>query len=290
MVTKALERLTHPDWMAVETVVIDRAGAPDKAARIPLDKKLISPEDRAASFKSALSWATRDGRAQVTSRGDFRAEITRAQHVNHRRHLGVLITLAAPAVALALWASDGAGVPAIAVPGAYAAIWLFLTLTAGAELQGIYVDEYGLLTIERSGRDPGLRGDIVKLAVPTAVIAVLGLMSVALIHDIAYPPPPGCDVPEKQQPGGCISIRFGAANALVARATPPPEAHLGTSSSPVPGALSTEDAIAAERITRGLLLMEALAGIPPALWFLRRMLTGQWVFAIRPVGCRESYY
>jgi hypothetical protein len=262
----------------------------------------LTAEQREALLERAVFDQTREARATVESRGEFEATVLRSSPVRHGFHFKVVVALTVMAVVVSqlfgtgLWGLEAA----LVVPGLYMMWWAFLAMTAANELQHLSVDERGTITSARSGMSLETRGDILRVAIPVIVIIVCSGLTVGLIHDIAYPPPPNCNVPVTDQPDSCLSLSFmGSAvvGQYVPTPTPAPSATPAPSSSPAarPTAkpaggetkgFSVSQTIALERLVRGFQLVIAVAILLAAIWFLRRMLTGKWVAYIRPVRHR----
>ena len=139
------------------------------------------------------------------------------------------------------------------------------------------------------------------------VMVVSGWIAVGLVHDIAFPPSPKCEFPAKYQPAKCMLIPNDAALSLYTYPLdrPSPTSSWSTQSSAGPsaaptgstadevwssdlGGVSVDGTILIERGIRTFQLAIALAILVASLWFCRRMLTGRWVAAIRPVHHRVS--
>lgn len=274
----------------------------------------LTVEERKALLARAIFDQTREARATLQGQGEFEATIVRSVTVGHGLHLQVVGLLAVVAVVISqLFQTGQRGlIVALTVPGLYSLWWVFLTITAGDELQQLAVDEWGTVTSTRSGRRVETRGNILRVAIPGIVVAAAAMLAVSLSHDIAYPPPPNCNVPVTDQPDSCLSLSFlGSAvvGQYVPTATPAPSASAVASPSPAatpapsssagPSAtaaasgssaqgFSVSQTIAIERIIRVFQLVIALAVCLGAAWFLRRMLTGQWVAFISPIGRTEG--
>lgn len=290
-----------------------RASRKGGRAATPAKDAVISVEERKTRLKRAVQDLTREARASVRSQGDFAALLVRGEPVNHRLHFVVLVVLVILALAVGLGIGSGPAdvAKAMVVPGIYAALWSFLALTGGEELERVAVDEQGRITRVRSGRDVETRSDFIRVAIPVLVIAVSGWIIVGLIHDIAVPPPPNCDIPSDDPSGACYrlpniaalinatahlptsSAKPGASSpSPAASPSPSPAASPAASPSAAPdaagGGISYEDAKILERAVRSLQLIATLAFLLGAIWFLRRMLTGRWVAFIRPLHHRPG--
>jgi hypothetical protein len=270
----------------------------------------LTVDERKALLERAVFDETREVRATLKSQGEFEATLVRSNAVNHGLHLRVVVVVAVVAVLVSQLFGTGLwGLKvALVVPGLYTLWWAFLTMTSGDELQHLAVDDQGTVTSVRSGMSIELRGDILRIAIPLIVIVVCGWLVVGLVRDIAHPPPPDCNVPVTDQPDSCLSLSFmGAAvvGQYVATPTPAPShtpapsASPAASPSPTPSptptasgsptkGFSVSQTIALERMIRGFQLLIALGMLLGAGWFLRRMLTGQWVAYIRPVRHRAE--
>ncbi len=274
----------------------------------------LTVDERKALLERAVFDETREVRATLKSQGEFEATLVRSNAVNHGLHLRVVVVLAVVAVLVSqLFGTGSWGLKvALVVPGLYSLWWAFLIMTGGDELQHLAVDDQGTVTSVRSGMSLELRGDILRIAIPLIVIVVCGWLVVGLVRDIAHPPPPDCNVPVTDQPDSCLSLSFmGSAvvGQYVATPTPAPSPTPASSPtpSPTPSALpaasasanpaannsqtkgfSVSQTIAIERMIRGFQLLIVLAVFLGAGWFLRRMLTGQWVASIRPVRHRAE--
>lgn len=263
------------------------------------DKKtggaVLTIEERRALLERAVFDQTREARATLQSRGEFDATVVRSNEVSHSLHFRVVVVLAVVAVVVSqLFGTGQWGLDlALVVPGLYAVWWVFLTMTGGDELEHLSVDEQGNVVSVRSGTSLETRGDILRAAIPLLVIAVCGWLIVGLIHDIAHPPPPDCNVPVTDQPDSCLSLAF-MGDAVVGQYVPTPTP--APSPSPVPSSsanptasgssskgFSVSQTIALERMVRGFQLLIVLAMFLGATWFLSRMLTGKWVGFVRPI-------
>jgi hypothetical protein len=287
-----------------------RSGAPSTDSAGSTAGSAPDPKQRTVLLDRAIFDRTREARATLRSRGEFEATIVRVAEVRHRHNAGVFAALVALAIGIPLGFSFGpASLPyTMAVPGAYAVWWLFLTVTAGEQLEQLSVDERGTVTSTRSGPDIESRGDILRVAIPVIVIVACGTLALGLVRDIANPPPPSCNVPVTDQPDSCLSLAFmgdAVVGKYVPTATPAPSPSPAPSASPSAGpsdgpsaaatasgtntqGFSVSQTIALERVIRGFQLLIVLAVLLGASWFLRRMLTGQWVASVRPVRHRAE--
>jgi hypothetical protein len=224
----------------------------------------LSYEERKARLDKAVAVATREFAARVRERTDFEVLLVRGEPVRQRVHLvrlAVLVVLA-PAVA---WAFDVRGSMLLAVllvPVAYAVYWSYLVLTAGEQTERIGVDEEGRIASVRSGHDADLRGDVLKIAIPSVLIVAGAWITAGLVHDISFPPLPTCDVPGAIRENEFCSYIPGLGG--------------GT-------ALTVGQTMALERAVRVFQLVYSAAALIGSTWFLRRMLTGRWVVDVRPV-------
>ncbi|MGD0247704.1 MAG: hypothetical protein ABSB75_01485 [Candidatus Limnocylindrales bacterium] len=272
--------------------------APEAPAPDAAGDGTLSADERKARLRRAVTNLTREARAEIRSEGEFEALLVRGEPVNHRVHLVAVVVMAVLAVVVSQGLHSGlAGLGrALVVPGVYALFWLFLAVTGGEELDRISVDEQGKVHSEKSGRDVEARGDFLRVAIPVVVIAVTGWNAVSVIRDIAFPPPPKCNVEQRWWPDACFTLPNLAelTNATLApapTASPSPSASETPGASPaadagINGALSVEETKTLERLVRVFFLLVTLAFLLPAIWFLWRMLTGRWVWFIRPVRHR----
>jgi hypothetical protein len=190
----------------------------------------------------------------------------------------------------------------MAVPAAYALFWLFIAFKGGEEVESVTVDEDGALHSVKTGRDPDARGVFISNAIPIALIVVSGWVTVGLIHDIAFPPPPNCDQPAKDQPQKCMTLpNFsqlpGASLTLsspsgghsAAPSVAPSPAASGTAASAATaaaGILDSADAQTFERVIRGLQLIISLIVLLVSAWVLWPMLTRRRAMLVRRVRHR----
>ena len=275
---------------------------------------ILGSDERKALLKRAVANQTREARANLQSQGDFEATIVRGHPINHRVHLVAVVVMAVLAVGVGFGFKAGLlGVAkAMVVPGAYALWWLFLTATGGEQLERLSIDERGKVSSVKSGRDVEARGDFVRVAIPLAVIALAGWIAVGLIHDIAFPPPPNCNLHLADQPDACLSLPNLSAlmnsSADLSSTSPAPSASGPSASAPsasgavpssaVPSAavsgttpasgFTVEETKTLERVIRGFQLIVAVIALLASVWFVRRMRTGRWVGFIRPVHHRPS--
>src|ERR1035437_2024801 len=169
---------------------------------------ILGSDERKALLKRGVANQTGEARANLQSQGDFEATIVRGHPIFHRVHLVAVVVMAVLAVGVGFGFKAGLfGVAkAMVVPGAYALWWLFLTATGGEQLERLSIDERGKISSVKSGRDVEARGDFVRVAIPLAVIALAGWIAVGLVHDIAFPPPPNCNLHLADQPEACLSL------------------------------------------------------------------------------------
>ena len=234
----------------------------------------LSAQERAAILNKRVAAETREFAALVRSRTEFEAVLVRGRRVSHRLHLVGLVTATAVAVAVSMWFS-ALDLPAVApwltplvwvLPVGYGVSWMFLILTGGEQLELLSVDGEGRITSTRTGHGDAWQSDVLKVALPVAVIVVAGWITFGLVHDIVLPPDPHCQYPAVKDNDFCryiVGMGRGTALTLV-------QARL------------VEQAIRSGQLifSGGFLL--------GALWFLRRMLTGRWVVDARPVRRRAD--
>jgi hypothetical protein len=247
-----------------------------------------SDEQRQAFLKRTVAELTREWRASVREYREFEVLLVRGEPVSHDRHLLVLTALAVLALVagqvigggFTTWAATAS------VPAAYGLLWLFLEVTGGEEFERVSVDEQGRLHSVKSGRSVDTRGDFVRVALPLAVIAVTGNFAASLMLDIAFPPPPRCNVPEIYWPQSCFTFpRLGGGGGIATDAPAPSATTPDTTTLPVvPGALSVAETQQLERVVHVYLLVAVLCFLLPTLWFLFRMLTGRPVAFVRPIS------
>jgi hypothetical protein len=257
------------------------------------DAGRLSDEERKTRLNRAVYELTRECRATVRSRDEFAAVVVRGRPVNHRLHLAVAAALAV--LAPVLWFGLGGGgmtlVDFMAVPAVYALFWLFITFKGGEEVESVWVDEDGVLHSVKTGRDPDARGEFIRNAIPIALIVVSGWVTVGLIHDIAFPPPPNCDQPAKDQPQKCMTLpnfeqlpgasltlsspSGGRSAAPTVAPSPAASGTAATVDTAAAGILDSADTQMFERIVRGLQLIVSLIVLLVSTWFLWPMLTGR---------------
>ncbi len=299
--------------------------APPDAVREGAPSRVLSADERKALLKRAVRNLTREARARVQSQGEFEAVLIRGHRVNQRLHFVATLLIIGLALIPSRWFGSGTtGIAAaIAAAGAYALFWVFLALTGGEELNRLSIDEHGRISSVKSGRDPETRADVARVAIPVIAIAISGWLVIGLSRDIAFPPPPACNVPTRAGSDACFelpnidvlahpTIELGTDSAPpggattsaspvaspVASSTPSaassavaaPSASVGASAqpgAPYP-AFTVSQTRSIERAIRSLQLILALAVLLAATWFVRRMLMGRWVAFIRPFGYRSG--
>ncbi len=242
----------------------------------------LSADARRAVLDRDVKDKTRELRATLESRGDFHAVLARGLPVNHNLHFAVLLATVAlmstvgrffvPGVSPLLLAAVGAG--------GYGLFWLALGLTGGLERERIEVDERGALTSTLAGKPVETRDNVLKVAIPATVVVLGVYLAVALVHDIAVPPPPHCTQAWLSESDPCVKLPdFGnlAGGAAPTRAGSPAETHQ-------PSYVSVSDTRLLERLIRVGQLVIVLVVTLVAVWFLRRMLNGKgvlWLEAVR---------
>jgi len=286
---------------------------------------VLSADERKALLNRAVRNLTREARARVQSQGEFDAVLIRGHQVNQRLHFVATLLIIGLVLIPSRWVGLGTtGIAAaFAAAGAYWLFWVFLALTGGEDLNRLSIDEHGRVSSVKSGRDPETRADFARVAIPAIAIAISGWLVIGLSRDIAFPPPPACDVPTRAGPDACfgipdINVLAHATSGLGPASAPPggattsaspfasptasstpsaassgvaaPSASVGASAQPDEPhpAFTVEQAKWIERAIRSLQLILALAVLLAATWFVRRMLTGRWVAFIRPVGYRAQ--
>lgn len=275
----------------------------------PQNPDALTPDARKALLKRAVFDRTREARGTLQSQGEFEATVLRGRPVNSRVHLAAVVVMIVLAVVVSLGFGSGiAGLAlALVVPGGYALWWVFLTETGGEETDHLSVDEQGAIHSVKTGRDVEARGDFLRVALPLMVIAVSGWLVAGLVHDIAFPPPPHCNIHDLSRPDACLSIPnlgaliqpsgpvitasdAGGSTAPSAAPTAVPTPTPTATASSVPAAaggestgFSVEETKTVERVIRTFELLFALVPFLGGIWFLRRMLTGKWVAFVRPV-------
>lgn len=248
---------------------------------------MLSAEERKALLDLAVKDLTREVRASLERQGEFEAVLVRGTPVNHVLHFVVLVCL------FALVSSGGRflfseveGLVAALVLGcAYGLFWLGLTLTGGQERELIRVDERGRLTSSKSGRSVESRGTVLRIAIPGAVI-VLGIyLGLGLIHDIAFPPPPNCNVSGQHLAGSdpCLKMPdFANLTGATPSSVGAPGSE-GGQTADTGTAFTVDDTKVLERFVRGFQLVVFSVFTLAAVWFLRRMLNGKGVLWIEPI-------
>jgi hypothetical protein len=191
----------------------------------------------------------------------------------------------------------GAGAfAAIFLGGLFALVWLVTALTGGEEIEQLSVDQRGAITSVKSGRSVDARGDFVKIAGPSIVLVICAFLAVSLTRDIVNPPPPNCNGNPSaiNDTDTCLALPnlSGLLGGASPSASPPPSA------SPVASATNGGSAVAGsggwtvgserlvERLVRSLQLLVVTIVTIVAAVFLAMMLSGRWVFGIRPVRRR----
>jgi hypothetical protein len=229
----------------------------------------LSNEERIALLDRQVMAETREFAAVLRSRTDFEAVLVRGSRVDRRAHfIGLVLATVLGILVGSVFAEGGtlALVVALALPIGYGLLWLFLAVTGGEQLERLTIDEQGLISSSRAGRDPGWRADVLKVGVPVVVIAVAGWITLGLIHDIVFSPQPTCMFAVSADNEFCRYI--------------PGMGH-GTG-------LTVGQAKVLERGIRALQLLYSGGFLLGACWFLRRMLTGRWVADVRPVRRRNA--
>jgi hypothetical protein len=270
-----------------------------ESANLPLGE--LSPAERTAALKRAVHDLTREARAQLRRKGQFEAVIVRGRPVNHRLHLIVLIVLVG-LVALAFGRTTNPWYVTAAVVAAvgYAIFFAFIALTGGEQIEVLSVDERGRISSRKSGRDPGLRGDRLRVVIPLVLIVASGWIVLGLGRDIAVPPKPNC--PGVLDTDACWTIpinAFGGDDAAASTGPsavtpipgrlPSPSPSLGpVPATSVKGSFTVGQVRLLERIVRVLQLVFFSGVLLGSVWFLRRMLTGRQVLIISPVGYRKG--
>jgi hypothetical protein len=229
----------------------------------------LSNEERIALLDKRVMAETREFAAVLRSRTDFEAVLVRGSRVDRRAHFTGLVLATVLAILVGSVFADGGTLAlagALALPIGYGLLWLFLAVTGGEQLERLTIDQQGLISSSRVGRDPGWRADVLKVGVPIAVIVVTGWITLGLIHDIVFPPQPAC------------MFAFSGDNEFCRYI--PGMGH-GTG-------LTVGQAKVLERGIRALQLLYSGVFLLGAAWFLRRMLTGRWVADVRPVRGRST--
>ena len=252
----------------------------------------VSLDERRTALNRAVANLTREARAYVRTRTDLEAVLVRGTPVNHRLHLAVVAVLAV----LALLLSEGlrvgtSGVPTpLLLPVAYAASWLFITLTGGEELTYLSVDARGKVGVIRTGRDVETRGEVAKAAILVIVIGVSGWFAVLNLHDVVFQPAPNCNLPASGQPDACFVLPQFGNQTTASASTAGSAVDAGTSGTTarVLGAYSVEQTKTLERLTRAFFVFVSLVVLIPAVLFLRPKLAGGWVFFTRRVRHRPG--
>jgi hypothetical protein len=229
----------------------------------------LSNEERIALLDERVRAETREFASLLRSRTDFEAVLVRGSRVDRRAHSIGLVLATVLAILVGSVFADGGPLAlagALALPIGYGLLWFFLAVTGGEQLERLAIDEQGLISSSRAGRDPGRRADVLKVGVPVVVIGVAGWITLGLIHDIVFPPQPTCMFAVSADNEFCRYI--------------PGMGH-GTG-------LTVGQAKVLERGIRTLQLLYSGGFLLGAAWFLRRMLTGRWVADVRPVRGRGT--
>ena len=256
----------------------------------------LSAEERTKLLTGRVLELTRENRATLRSRGDFDAVLVRGAPTNHLVMFVVLVcVMAVTALGGRVLNDLGAGALAAVVLGGFVAmIWLVLALTGGEEIDRLTVDQRGRIASVKSGRSVDARGDFIKVAAPSAVLLVCAFLAFSLARDIVNPPPPNCNgnATAVKDSDTCIALP-NLGNLLGGpspEASPSPAASDagtgGSSASSGSGGWTVGSEKLVERLVRSLqLLVVTIVTIVAAL-FLGMMLSGEWVFGIRPVRRR----
>ena len=269
----------------------------------------MTAEERKAKLERIIRNRTREARAEIQSREDFSAVLVGGRLVNHRLHAPITIGVTAigAAAGRSLFGDTGVLI-GLAAGAGYGLFWAFLTATGGHWFDHLAIDEQGVVTSDLTGRLPDTGGKVLKVAIPGALIAFCLFLVVTLSHDLAYPPPPHCNVsppPDKaclmlpnladalggpESPSPSPSASPSPVTSASPAASPSPAVSAAPNPTPRPHGkpLSVDDAIALERIVRGFQLLVATIVLLVSALFLRRMLTGKWVVAIAPVRRRDD--
>jgi hypothetical protein len=287
--------------------------APQEA--LPSPGGQLSAEERTKLLAGRILELTRENRATLRSRGDFDAVLVRGAPTNHLVMFVVLVcVMAVTALGGRVLNDLGAGALAAVVLGGFVAtIWLVLTLTGGEEIERLTVDPRGGIASVKSGRSVDARGDFIKVAAPSAVLLVCAFLAVSLARDIVNPPPPNCNgrataVKDSDtcialpnlgnllagpSPSASASPRASASLSSSPSASPSPApspspaasdaATGGSSASSGSGGWTVGSEKLVERLVRSLQLLVVTIVTIVAAVFLGMMLSGDWVFGIRPV-------
>jgi hypothetical protein len=254
---------------------------------------VVPAEERKAKLERIVRNRTREARAEVRAQGEFTTLLMGGQPISHRLHGLAAIGATAIGAAAGRYLMGDAGLAVgLATGAAYGLFWAFLVVTGGRWFDELTVDEQGVVNSELSGHPPGTRSNFLKVAIPVALIAYCSFLVLALSHDLIFPPPPHCNLtPATEEACLLLPNLADALNPITP--SPGPSVSPDPSVSPAPPAthgkpLSRADAIALERIVRGFQLFFSSLVLLVATWFLRRMLTGQWVVAIAPVRHLED--
>ena len=251
---------------------------------------VLAPEERKKVLDRTVFELSREFRAEVRSRHDFDALLIRGRPVTHRLHFIVLVLVVAITAALGrrIGFGDAFLVPAVFAGGGYGLVWLALTMTGGESRERLSIDERGKIASVKSGHGVEARSDFLRVAIPTAILICSGYLSFGLIRDLVFAPHPNCNV--QAQPGTDACLRLPNLGGLMGAAKPSASASVAPAASPTAdaSALTVSQAQTVERVVRGFQLLFAGGAAIASAWFIRRMLTGRWVAAIRPVHHRLS--
>jgi hypothetical protein len=279
-----------------------RVGDPSTPGSLPDGQ--LSAEARESLLTRKVSELTRENRATLRSRGDFVAVLVRGTRPNHRLMFVTLAcVMAVAALGGRILGNLGAGAfAAIFLGGLFALVWLVTALTGGEEIEQLSVDQRGAITSVKSGRSVDARGDFVKIAGPSIVLVICAFLAVSLARDIVNPPPPNCNGNPSaiKDTDTCLALPnlSGLLGGASPSASPPPSASPADGAGPVASATNGGSAVAGsggwtvgserlvERLVRSLQLLVVTIVTIVAAVFLAMMLSGRWVFGIRPVRRR----
>jgi hypothetical protein len=259
----------------------------DRGSAEPALGPALSAAERTAVLDRAIKNLTREARASLESKTDFEAVLVRGKPVNHVFHFVVLVCLFALLSTVGRFVISGAlGLAAaLAVVAAYGLFWLSLELTGGVERDVIAVDEQGRLTSSKSGRSVETRGNVLRVAIPGAVILIGLFVGSNLIHDIAFSPPPKCNTsgPHAQGSDPCLQLPDFANLTGASPTSAEPGDNTGSTTSPAGSAFTVDQTKGLERLVRGFLLIIDTFFVLAAAWFMRRMLNGKGLLWIDPI-------
>lgn len=267
-----------------------RFGDPSTPGSLPDGQ--LSAEARESLLTRKVSELTRENRATLRSRGDFVAVLVRGTRTNHRLMFVTLACImAVAALGGRILGNLGAGAfAAIFLGGLFAVAWLVTALTGGEEIEQLSVDQRGAITSVKSGRSVDARGDFVKIAGPSIVLVICAFLAVSLTRDIVNPPPPNCNgTPTAiKDTDTCLELPNlgGLLGGASPSASPPPSATNGGSAVAGSGGWTVGSERLVERLVRSLQLLVVTIVTIVAAVFLAMMLSGRWVFGIRPVRRR----